>query len=193
MLDRLYTLDEFADMDGDYELDRGHLIPMTKPQPRHALICAELTFFLKLHCRQTRQGKVLCNDPGFLLQRSPDTVRGPDVAVMRSERKLSFDKWPEGAPELAVEIVSPSNSPGELHTKIGQYLEAGALLVWVVYPLKRTVVVYDSEGGVQILGEDSDLTGEPVLPGFRCAIRDLFESTSAEEEAAAPAEGLPLS
>ncbi len=176
VLDRLYSAEEFAKMEGDYELDRGRLVPMTKPFRRHGRVCARITRLLDEHCQRTGQGEVLGNDTGFLLERSPDTVRGPDVAVLRAERLvgLSDDAWPEGAPDLAVEVASPSNSPADLHRKVGQYFGAGAQLVWVVYPLKKTVVIYDAAGNVQLLGEEAELTGEPVLPGFRCAIRDLF-------------------
>jgi Uma2 family endonuclease len=176
VLDRLYTAEEFAKMEGDYELDRGRLVPVTKPHRRHGRACIRIGSLLHQHCVETGQGEVLGNDTGFLLERDPDTVRGPDIAVLRAERLvgLSDDTWPEGAPDLVVEVASPSNTPAELHRKVGQYFGSGAQLVWVVYPARKTVVIYDSAGGVQLLGEDAELTGEPVLPGFRCAIRDLF-------------------
>jgi Uma2 family endonuclease len=103
-------------------------------------------------------------------------VEGPDVAVMRSSRLegLAEDCWPEGAPDLVVEVVSPGDSPGPLQHKVGQYLDAGAELVWLAYPARRTVVAYGKDGSVEILGPEQELTAEAVLPGFCCRVGDLM-------------------
>ncbi|MEW6277835.1 MAG: Uma2 family endonuclease [Candidatus Eremiobacterota bacterium] len=172
MLDRLFRVEDLESIEGDYELDEGRLIPVTRAMPRHGKVCMRLGVRLGTHCEATGEGVALGNDTGFLLERNPDTLRGPDIAVVAAERwaQLSEDRWPEGAPDLVVEVASPS----DMQRKVGQYLEAGARLVWVLYPHRRSVAAYHSDGVIQLLGEDQELTGEPVLPGFRCRIADLF-------------------
>ncbi|GMU57641.1 MAG: hypothetical protein AMXMBFR33_67870 [Candidatus Xenobia bacterium] len=176
MLNPLYTLEDLESLEGDFELDEGRLVPATQPKRRHGKVCARLAMRLGNHCEGTGQGEVLSNDTGFILQRDPDTLRGPDVAVIRAERlkDLSEDCHPEMAPDIAVEVHSPSNSAGDLQRKVGQYLNAGAILVWVLYPERRSAAVYTGDGLVQLLSEDQDIAGEPVLPGFRCPLSDLF-------------------
>ncbi len=177
VLEPLYTVDDLDSLKGDFELDEGRLVPVTQPKRRHGKVCARLTTRLQIHCDRTGQGEVLSNDTGFILHRDPDTLRGPDIAVLQAERLegLPEDCHPEMAPDLAIEVVSPANSPGDLQRKVAQYLEAGASLVWVVYPARRTVAVYTGgEGLVQLLGDGQELIGDPVLPGFRCSIVELF-------------------
>lgn len=177
MLEPLFTVDDLDSLKGDFELDEGRLVPVTQPKRRHGKVCARLTTRLQIHCDKTGQGEVLSNDTGFILHRNPDTLRGPDIAVIQAERLegLPEDCHPEMAPDLAIEVVSPANSPGDLQRKVAQYLEAGTSLVWVVYPARRTVAVYTGgEGLVQLLGDGQELIGDPVLPGFRCSIVDLF-------------------
>ncbi len=93
-------------------------------------------------------------------------VRIPDTGVPTGY-------WPF-APDLAVEVLSPSDRFAAVQTKIAEYVSAGTRLVWVVELAARTVYVYRSPHDVQALGEDAELTGEDVLPGFRCAVRRLF-------------------
>jgi hypothetical protein len=103
-------------------------------------------------------------------------VRAPDVAFVRRER-LS-DPPPRGfaalAPDLVVEVQSPDDRPGELLSKVGDWLEAGTALVWVVDPENRTARVYRADGSQDALSEAERLDGETVLPGFTCALRQIF-------------------
>ncbi|MBI4771495.1 MAG: Uma2 family endonuclease, partial [Chloroflexi bacterium] len=157
---RSYTIEEAEALEGEYELDEGILVPVTRPKRIHARVCAKLIVRLGNHCEATGQGEVL-DDCGFVLERGPDTLRGPDVAVILAERarELPRNCHPEGAPDLVVEVASESNRPGQLLRKVGQYLDAGAALVWVLHPDRGTVVVYHADGQTEILRQEQELTG----------------------------------
>src|SRR5687768_2596613 len=129
---RLLTADELLRLPDDgwrYELRQGELIRMSPTNPRHALVTGNIHDLLRAHVRANDLGVVLVGDPGFTLQRGPDTVRGPDVAFIRKERippgGLTEDGFWEGAPDLAVEIVSPGDSARDVREKIDEYLAAG--------------------------------------------------------------------
>jgi len=100
------------------------------------------------------------------------------VAFVRQER-IPPEGEPEGywelSPDLAVEVVSPTDSAAHIQAKVQEYLEAGTRLVWVVYPRTQTVVVYRPSGEALVLGEEDMLTGEDVLPGFACRVGDIFD------------------
>jgi Uncharacterized protein conserved in cyanobacteria len=111
------------------------------------------------------------------LRRIPDTVRAPDVSFVAKARipatGVPKTYWPF-APDLAVEIVSPWDRFADVQTKVAEYLEAGTRLVWVWNPPTRTVFVYRSLRDVQVLGEEDELSGEDVVPGFRCPVKRVF-------------------
>lgn len=114
---------------------------------------------------------------GFILAVDPPTVRGPDVAFISSDR-LPDGPLPDGfwplAPDLAVEVVSPSNSAAHMQEKVLQYLDTGSREVWVIQPATRTVEVWRPDTSMRIVREDGTLDGGDVIPGFRLAIADLF-------------------
>ena len=124
-------------------------------------------------------GEIVTADTGFVLARGPDTLRGPDVAFVAKGRVPSAtdDSFAfEGAPDLAVEVVSPSNRPSEIHAKVADYLAAGTRLVWVVDPdpERRTITVYESLLAPRVLGADEEIDGADVLPGFRSRVSELL-------------------
>jgi Uma2 family endonuclease len=110
---------------------------------------------------------------GFVLSRDPDTVRAPDVVFLRADREIG-DGFIDGAPELAVELVSPGDRPGYLREKVAEWLEAGAEAVWVVDPRAGTVTVPEGARGPRVLEETDTLDGGLVLPGFALDLRELF-------------------
>jgi Uma2 family endonuclease len=175
----LVTAEELLRMPEDppYELVAGELRRMTQPSPLHGAVAARLSRLLGNYADDHKLGEVIINDSGFLLARDPDTVLGPDVAFV-SARSLAAQplgkKYWRGGPDLAVEVVSPSNSAAEMREKAIAYFDAGSRLVWLVDPDSRTVTVYRSATDVVTLAEDAELDGRPVLPGFRCRIADLF-------------------
>jgi Uma2 family endonuclease len=118
---------------------------------------------------------VFCNDTGWIVERDPDTVRGPDVAFWSKERlPVIPDSYLDVPPDLAVEVVSPGDHYSRVQNKVRQYLRCGVRMVWVVDPEDRSVTVYRSQKEGKILGENDILTGEDVLPGFSCRVADLL-------------------
>jgi Uma2 family endonuclease len=160
------------------ELVRGRLIVHEPPGGRHGYVAANLAFRLKQHVDLTGAGAVFVGDVGFTLQRDPDTVRGPDVAFVSKDRLPPGPiphSYLEFAPDLVIEVLSPSDRPGELLAKVGDWLDAGARLVWVIDPERRLARIYRADGTEQILQDTDQLPGEDVLPGFNCPLASILD------------------
>jgi Uma2 family endonuclease len=177
---RTMTADELLRMPDDgyrYELIEGELHQMAPPGFQHGFVGNNLSSQLAEHVRSRRLGAVVAAETGFLLSRDPDTVRAPDIAFVSREQLercgLPAGYFPE-APALAVEVVSPGDTAEEVDSKIRCWLAAGTRLAWVVYPGGRTVTVYRSLDDIHVLTEKDRLSGDPVVPGFECAVADLF-------------------
>ena len=159
-----------------YELIEGELKQMSPAGHDHGRIAMELSAPLHQYVKANKLGKVYA-ETGFILRTDPDTVRAPDIAFIRQERvaKVGRSKgyW-KGAPDLAVEVISPSNSVGELEDKIRMWLEAGTRLVWVISPRLSTVTVYRSLTEVETLTEKDVLSGGNIIPGFEFPVAELF-------------------
>jgi Uma2 family endonuclease len=161
-----------------YELIAGELHEMAPAGGEHGFIGGRMTrrvgAFLDQH--PDRGGEIFTSDTGYRLARDPDTVRAPDVSYVSAER-LSLARvpgYPDIAPDLVVEVVSPNDTAGEIQAKVDEWLQAGARLVWVLYPATRSAMVYQGGGAARLLRADDSLTGESVLPGFVCRLGDLF-------------------
>ena len=159
------------------ELVRGDLVVMAPAGGRHGHIAHRLSLFIGNHVLEQNLGQVFAAETGFLLRRNPDTVRAPDIAFVAAGR-LSDGELPPGflelAPDLAVEVVSPSDSSAAVRDKVRDWLGAGTPLVWVVYPDSRSVTVHRQGGQPQQLSETDSLSGAPALPDFAVPVRDLF-------------------
>ena len=180
----LLTLEQFERLpeEDEYrvELVRGRPVREPRPGAEHGWITGELTGRLHAHVKDDRHGLVV-TETGFLLSAEPPTVRGPDVAYIAA-RNLPAGGIPVGfwpiAPDLAVEVVSPSNTATEIQEKVLEYLVAGTRLVWVVDPRTRSVTIYRSRDQIRVLTVGDELDGADVLPGFRLAVADLFAPPS---------------
>lgn len=162
----------------DREIIRGELRErdMTMRNKRHSKTTAKIGYVLSrwLETRPKRSGDVLVGDAAFRLKREPETSVGVDVAYV--DRKTPDNVFViEGAPTLAVEVMSPSDTQADIHDKIGLYLEAGTKLVWYVEPVRKKVFVYRPDGTDEVLSEGDELSGEPHLPGFKVRVGELFE------------------
>ncbi|MGE0534860.1 MAG: Uma2 family endonuclease [Pirellulales bacterium] len=176
----LITADELWGMPEDgrnHELVRGELVVMTPAGFEHGWIVAEVGALLRDFVRANELGIIVSGDAGFVLQRNPDTVLGPDVAFVRqlriNEAGIS-EKYFEGPPDLAVEVVSPSERFNDVDAKAHDYLTAGAAQVWVVNPRWRNVTVYQADRKIQVFAEGDELTAGELLPGFSCRVAELF-------------------
>ena len=154
------------------ELVRGHLVVREPAGWRHGAVTVNLTVRIAQHVDLTGAGQVLAAETGFTLFRAPDTVRAPDIAFVSRERlpDPATPGFPELAPDLVVEVLSPDDRPGETLAKVGDWLEAGARLVWVIDPERRQARVYRPDGSESLIGKLDRLKGEDVLPGFECQL-----------------------
>jgi len=161
-----------------YELVRGVPRVCEPPGGGHGRIAARLVARLGDHVERLGLGTVLV-EAGYILDRAPDTVRGPDVSFV-SLARLPPDRIPEqfvpGAPDLAVEILSPSSRWSEVEEEIADYLAAGARLVWVVDPEERRAIVRYPDRPPRIVAAGESLDGQDVVPGFTLALAELFGS-----------------
>jgi Uma2 family endonuclease len=174
------TADELFMMPDDrfrYELVKGELRKMAPAGSEHGAIIINLTVPLAQHVKANNLGVVFGAETGFKIAKNPDTVRAPDIAFVRRERipPTGIPKafWP-GAPDLAVEVLSPGDTVDEVDEKIGEWLSAGARAVWVVNPKRKSVTVYRSLKDTRTLLEDDELEGQDVVSGFRCRVADIF-------------------
>ena len=160
-----------------YELVRGELRKMTPAGWRHAEVAGRLHALLGRHILERNVGKIYGADPGFLVARDPDTVRAPDIAFIRNDHLPVTPPqdayWP-GPPDLAVEVVSPGDTVKEIDDKVQAWLDAGAMMVWVVSPSWHTVTIYRSATRIALLTENDELRGEDVVPGFSCRVAEIF-------------------
>lgn len=161
------------------ELVNGEIIEMVPAGGIHGQVTSRICRRLQEHVEGQGGGEVLVGDVGFVLNLSndPERVRAPDVAFVSSQR-LPEGRLPEGflrgAPDLAVEVLSPSDNPLDVQQKVRDYLEAGAQLVWLIAPQAKTVTVYRADGSARLLREQEQLEGENVLPGLTIALAEVF-------------------
>lgn len=167
------------------ELVHGRIVVREPPGWQHGEVLVRLSMRLGNHLAQEQQrhgwgsprGRLASGDPGFTLFRNPDTVRAPDLAYVSRERHSAAMPrgFPDFAPDLAVEIRSPTDRPGALLAKVSDWLEAGSRLVWIIDPGPGTATVYRADGTLRLLGADDALDGEDLLPGFICPLRALVQ------------------
>ncbi len=172
------TLEQFERLPDDgmqHELNDGELITMPPPGFLHGRVQSKIFAALVAYLSRSQVGEVV-SDAGFVLSRDPDVVRQPDLAFVDRKRYAAGTPvgYLEGAPELAVEVVSPSQPAVDLRIKVRQYLQSGAAEVWVVYPETREVQVFAASGGERTLPETETLETS-LLPGFSLPIRTLFD------------------
>lgn len=168
--DRLLEPDELR-----YELDEGELIEMTRPRVAHNRIVLKLTRVLLGYLETHALGELFTSDNLFVL--GPTTKRAPDLSFIRSARAAAIDPAKDipGAPDLAIEVLSPSDKAEAMRRKIRQYFAAGAKVVWLVYPNTREIEVWESaSGAARILGQDEILEAPELLPGFSIPVKSLF-------------------
>ncbi len=169
-----------ADDERHYELVRGDLLMMSPASPVQGHYAARLIGALQPYVEDNDLGAVYTAEPGFTLESEPELViRAPDVAFVRKERIPPADQqagfWPL-APDLAVEIISPSETAASVQAKVQDYLAAGTQLIWLVYPDSTVVVEYQPPAQIRQYGREDSLEGGTVIPGFQYALARLFRA-----------------
>jgi Uma2 family endonuclease len=176
---RLITADEFERMpppkDHRLELVKGQLVRMSLPGYEHGRIVIGFGAMLHNYAKPRRLGDVL-TETGCKLESNPDTVRGPDIAFIRRERKPEASRgFFKGGPDLVVEVLSPGDRPSEVREKVDEYLTHGVLVVLVVDPDHKTVTVHRRLTPPTTCIEDDELDLDDVVAGFRCRVSEIFE------------------
>ncbi|MDB5348423.1 MAG: hypothetical protein JWP89_6800 [Schlesneria sp.] len=161
-----------------FELVQGEAKATSPAGFQHGVIVNRLSSLLTNVVNREGLGIILGAETGFILSRSPDTVRAPDVGFVTRERieriGIPIAYFPE-APDLAVEVVSPGDTVTEVESKAEDWINAGTRLLWVVSPRSRTVTVYQSLANISVLTENHVLDGLTVVAGFACRVADLFQ------------------
>ncbi|MFN0052304.1 MAG: Uma2 family endonuclease [Planctomycetales bacterium] len=164
--------------EGRFELVRGELRCMSPSGFDHGAVTINLSSPLAAHVKSQGLGVVVAAETGFILERDPDTVRAPDIGFVGKE-KLSAANRPLkfwiGAPDLAVETMSPHDTVREVDEKPQEWLAAGTALVWVINPRQKIVTVYRADNSVHRLATGDLLSGEEVVPGFQFPVSEIFE------------------
>ena len=174
----LLTFEQFDQLPAEegklFELDEGELRIISTGRPRHNRVRDELAYRLRRVVKEGRLGEIFV-ETEFRL--SPDSVCIPDIAFVPAERawRIDPDRPIEGAPALAIEVVSPTDLAGDLARKVDQYLAAGAQVVWVLYPNVKEVHTRRPGGSSTTLAGADVLDAPDLIPGFSVAVRDLFE------------------
>ncbi len=176
---KLMTADELLAMPRDdgkrYELIRGVLVEKVTTGDSHALVVVMIATILNLFVGPRNLGGVRAGEPGYLLEVGPDTVRAPDVAWIAPGRVPAGTRgYPNLAPDLAVEVKSPSNSNPEMRRKAEMWLSFGSRMVWVADPDTTTITVYRPGVDPVELGEDNTIDGGDLLPEFTAPVWSLF-------------------
>ena len=170
------TADELLELPDDgnlHELVAGELTTMSPAGAGHGVVSSRIAIRLGQYVLDRKLGETFSSDTGFLLQRDPDTVRAPDTAFVSAARFVRTKKYFPGAPDLAVEVISPTDTFHEVETKVREYLRAGARMVIVINPESRSAIV-NTSGATVRLGEDDVLDGGDVVPGWRLPLSELF-------------------
>jgi Uma2 family endonuclease len=181
---QLVTVEDLWEMPEEpgvrYELVEGELVEVPTPNVTHNLIALLVYRLIYGISQQHDLGLVFADSMGYLLRRHPDLLRVPDVSFI-SWARIPGRQLPEGiwtvAPDLAVEVVSPNDRADDVLEKVYEYLDAGTRFVWVLWPRRRTVMVYEADRDIRVLGPDDFLDGGNVLPDFRVRVADLFAVT----------------
>ena len=162
-----------------YELIKGELLTMSPAGEQHGAISAKLAAELYVYVKANKLGIVYGAETGFKLESKPDTVLAPDVSFINRERVGQIsEKYREGAPDLAVEVISPGERRTKVEKKVVQWLQLGADVVWIVNPQTVTVTVYHPDGGIKVLSGSDHLTGDDVVPGFKILVSEIFDLDS---------------
>jgi Uma2 family endonuclease len=183
VLTKLMTAEEFYDFvneprnrDRHFELEAGEVVKVSRPGEIHGMACTNGIRLLSNYTFQRKKGYVLANDTGLVLERDPDTVRGPDISVYLESRKFQEleRKWPKRLPKLIVEVMSPNDRMGKMLKRIAKFLKKGVAMAWLLDPEDETLTIFTPNREPIVLERDEDVAGLKLLPDFRSKVSDFF-------------------
>jgi len=183
VLAKLMTAEEFYDFvneprnrDRHFELEAGEVVKVSRPGEKHGVTCTNGAFLLSLYVRQKKKGYVCSNDTGLVLEREPDTVRGPDLSMYLESRKFKEleKKWPKRLPKLIVEVMSPNDRMSKMLKRIAKFLKKGVAMAWLLDPEDETLTIFSPNREPIVLERDEEVAGLKLLPDFRCKVADFF-------------------
>lgn len=184
MPEKLMTADELWLRPDDgmrHELIKGELTSMAPAGSQHGFLAMRIALSLGAFVESHDLGAIFAAETGFKIKSNPDTVRAPDVAFVAKERFEAIGPTPKfwpGAPDLAVEVLSPGDAYSEVQDKAVAWLDAGTRLVIVADPRRRVVTVYRSLNEIRVLTEHDELDGGDVVPGWRVPVARWFPAHS---------------
>ncbi len=177
------TAEEFYDWghrpenrDRVFELEQGEIVQMSRPGKRHGLVCANSVRIWGNYASARKKGYVCSNDTGIVIEREPDTVRGPDVLFFEDAKDFYHveEKYGETAPLATIEVLSPNDTANKVMQRVVEQLNFGVKLVWVIDPESETIAVYQPGKQPYLVKKGEELTGHDVLPDFRCNVAEFF-------------------
>ena len=178
-MERLISAEELFQMPnlGRCELVRGEINMMSPAGAKHGLIVVNLSSLLDSFVKSHKLGRIMGAETGFIIRRDPDSVRAPDVAFITANRLPANlpQGYFDGAPDLAVEVLSPNDRASEVQTKIRDWLEADCRAVWIVDPGTKSVTIYKSTHDIVVLNTADTLADAQLLPGFNASVSEIFE------------------
>ena len=176
----LLTADEFAALPRNglrLELIRGEIVAMAPAFDDHGETAMSLSILLGQYVRTNKLGRMYAAETGFLIAENPDTVRAPDMAYIATDRMPPKGPpgWVRVMPDLVAEVVSSGDRPAEISEKVQMWLDAGVKLVWVLYPTRQVIEVYQPNQAPVTLTGGAMVDGGSVVPGFSVPVAHIFE------------------
>ena len=174
---KVWTADEFfrSPISKNHELIEGEIVETMSTGFVHGIVAQRIGRYIGNFADENNLGEVTAAETGFILNEK--TYRGADSAFISNENLKKYG-YPQGffpvAPDIAIEVVSPTNTSEEMMTKVNLYLQGGSRLVWIIYPQTKVITVYRQSNVVSLLRENDTLEGEDVLPDFQLPLAKLF-------------------
>jgi Uma2 family endonuclease len=162
--------------DGLFELERGEIVEVNRPGERHGFVCTNVVGLLRNYVIERGRGFVVSNDTGVIVERKPDSVKGPDAALYDESPRYEdlSPTYSHRIPALVVEVLSPTDRPGKIAQRVSRFLNAGVQLVWLIDPDARNVTVFRSGQNLVVFERDDHITGLDVLPDLRLRVAEFF-------------------